>query len=515
MNANQSRTRRIALVLLALAVVVPACDVFAQARDTVASLRTRYNTVKTQAAPQGELKGKFDALDEQIVRAARLGHTGEMRRLFTRGIALSAGREWTPELDFANSLALRTEKVFVDAARPISFRLEQIYAPAIELSAPLTLRVTLFKSSAAVPLGEKLRDAIAFEEVSRDLGDNPFRFDLDLNGVADGRIMVRAEVFDGGRSLGAATLALEVCKGLDERFTRLESDAAALKGLDAFLPEVRYPADYVRNVDRGRIAIGQFNLERELALADGALAQLKTGHDPLASRTGDFKRHYWHEEAGEIMPYRIYVPTTYNASRAMPLIILLHGNGGTENSFFDGYESRMPRLAEERGYIVAAPMGYRVDGGYGYNNNGSRPAEDMRKLQLSEKDVMHVLELMKRDYKIDSNRIYVAGHSMGGFGAWYLGSRYTDMWAALGTFAGGGTEATLAQMKNLPQFVVHGDADATVSVQRSRAMVAEIKKLGIVHQYIEVPGGTHGSIVAPNLKAMFDFFDQHRKAGAK
>jgi dipeptidyl aminopeptidase/acylaminoacyl peptidase len=60
--------------------------------------------------------------------------------------------------------------------------------------------------------------------------------------------------------------------------------------------------------------------------------------------------------------------------------------------------------------------------------------------------------------------------------------------------------------------LVHGDADATVSVERSRTMDATLKKLGIEHQYIEVPGGTHGSIIAPNLKVMFDFFDKYRKA---
>ena len=136
----------------------------------------------------------------------------------------------------------------------------------------------------------------------------------------------------------------------------------------------------------------------------------------------------------------------------------------------------------------------------------------MRKLELSEKDVMHVLDLMKRDYNVDGNRVYVAGHSMGGFGSWYLGARYSPIWAALGTFAGGGSEQTVAQMKHIPQFVVHGDADATVSVERSRSMVAELRKLGATHQYIEVPGGSHGSIVGPNLKQMFDFFDNHRKS---
>jgi hypothetical protein len=42
-------------------------------------------------------------------------------------------------------------------------------------------------------------------------------------------------------------------------------------------------------------------------------------------------------------------------------------------------------------------------------------------------------------------------------------------------------------------------------------MVAEMKRLGVVHQYVEVPGGTHGGGGAPNLGAMFDFLERHRK----
>ena len=66
-------------------------------------------------------------------------------------------------------------------------------------------------------------------------------------------------------------------------------------------------------------------------------------------------------------------------------------------------------------------------------------------------------------------------------------------------------------MKHITQFVVHGDADTTAPIERSRTMVAELKRLGVDHQYVEVPGGTHGGVVAPNLKGMFDFFDAHRK----
>src|SRR5262245_39492714 len=166
------------ITFLAMTTLAGVRTADAQARATVASLRTQYNTVKTQAKPEGELKKKFDSIDAQVARAAQLGRTGELRRLYAQGIALAAGREWTPEAEFTASLALRTERVFLDAAKNVSVRLEQIYSPTLELKEPLTVRVTLNKpgTGAGNPVGEKLRDVGSFDGVSRDLIDHPLRF---------------------------------------------------------------------------------------------------------------------------------------------------------------------------------------------------------------------------------------------------------------------------------------------------------------------------------------------------
>lgn len=59
--------------------------------------------------------------------------------------------------------------------------------------------------------------------------------------------------------------------------------------------------------------------------------------------------------------------------------------------------------------------------------------------------------------------------------------------------------------------MVHGDKDATVPVERSRVMVEMAKKLGAEIKYIEVSGGDHGNIVAPNFPAVFDWFDAHKR----
>src|SRR5262249_41611548 len=154
-------------------------------------------------------------------------------------------------------------------------------------------------------------------------------------------------------------------------------------------------------------------------------------------------RHYALDSAGEIMAYHVYVPTAYKPSQPMPLIIALHGLGGTEDSFFDSYGKQLPLLAEQHGYIVAAPLGYRVDGFYGWGV-GTPPADaSTRRLQsLSEMDVMQVLANMRKLYNVDPSRIYLMGHSMGAIGTWRLAPKYPDVWAALGVFSGQGAPAT-------------------------------------------------------------------------
>jgi predicted peptidase len=360
-----------------------------------------------------------------------------------------------------------------------------------------------------------VKDLGTIDGIARDLRESPALFELDLQGVPDGGYQLNIDVTDGARALGGATLAIASRKGLDDFVSRLEADARHAP--EALKADILFPIDRMRNVNRGRLELRTFDPDSDFAEAEATAAAVRAGKNPFAARNGDFKRHYLLASANEIMPYRLYVPASYKPGAqgaAFPLIVALHGLGGTEDSFFTGYDGVTPKLAEQHGYIVAAPLGYRVDGSYGWGL-GNAPADpNTRRVQeRSEEDVMQVLQLVRQQYRIDENRIYLAGHSMGGIGTWKIAAKFPDIWAALAPFAGSGTPSTLERIRHIPQFVVHGDDDRTVNVQGSRSMVERAKDIGIDVTYIEVAGGSHSGVVAPNLPAMFEFFNKHKKNG--
>ncbi len=504
---------RLSSIMLFVALLAVPSLAAAQALPNVSLTRVLYSTRKATVKPEGELKAQVDVVDAAIAEATKLGQTGEVRRQIARGLALLDGKTWTPALDYQHSLVLRTDRTVVDTTVPYAVRLEQIYRPTIDLSPALAVEVRLMRrppaTSGGTPALDVVRPLGTFEGVSRDLRESPFGVDLNVSGVADGAYVLEAAVRDGATPLGTTTLPVVFHAGLNRRLGALEE--AAARAPAAVRADLAYPGDYIRKVNRGRVGIGSFNVAVELAAAEAIATTAKAGTDPFAGRTGDFERHYVLDEVGEVMPYRVYVPTAYRSTEPLPLVVALHGLGGTEDSFFDAYSRVTPRLAEQHGFLLVSPLGFRVDGFYGSPIMGVGDAEAKRRTALSEKDVMEVLARMKAQYAVDESRIYLIGHSMGAIGTWALGAKYPDIWAALVPFSGVGSPLSVAKMKAIPQYVVHGDADPTVNVNGSRVMVAALKAAGATVTYVEVPGGNHSDVVVPHLPKAFEFLAGQRK----
>jgi poly(3-hydroxybutyrate) depolymerase len=238
------------------------------------------------------------------------------------------------------------------------------------------------------------------------------------------------------------------------------------------------------------------------------------------------ERHYRLEKAGREMGYQLYVPQKYDPKKKTPLVVALHGYGVNYGFFFSTVKD-MPALCEQYGFICVAPMGYSTSGWFGAPMTvpgtpppGSRlpvpqsgsEKEQLLERELSELDVMGVIEIVKREYKIDAKRTYLMGHSMGGFGTWFLGQKHIGMWRAIAPMSGinenGFKELNIKKLARIPVLVAVGEQE-TDTVVTSKKAVAALKAAGGEVTYVEIAGGTHGSMVAPSTAQILEFFSKH------
>jgi predicted peptidase len=251
--------------------------------------------------------------------------------------------------------------------------------------------------------------------------------------------------------------------------------------------------------------------------ASTALGQTARGRGPYSIDPRAKEHTYHFEAAGKDMPYCTYVSSKVDRSTPAPLIIGLHGAGTGPGIMCD---TAIVDQVEAGGYILAAPMGYNERGGYGAPRRAGRGGdadEPANISELSEQDVMNVLRMMLDEFNVDRNRIYLMGHSMGGGGTMYLGPKYAETWAAIAPIAGGGGRPNQTELlqrlkaAGVAVIVSHGEADATVPVQGSRDLAAELKEMGIESEYVELPGVGHGPIINLAQERIFQFFARHSR----
>jgi poly(3-hydroxybutyrate) depolymerase len=232
---------------------------------------------------------------------------------------------------------------------------------------------------------------------------------------------------------------------------------------------------------------------------------------------------YKFAEANADMPYTLFVPTTYNAAKPSALIVDLHGLNITplQQILFEGTAD----FAEKYGFIVMAPMGYSVTGGWGGRPGAPvetaqvKPGTNVRysASELSELDAMGALKLIREKYNIDNDRIFLMGHSMGGLGTYYLGGKYNNIWAGLAPISGLGgiSDATAAERyKAIPMLLIHGEKDSIIPPSVSRRSVMFLQAVGAPHVYMEFPGMDHEFWIrrgADHMEKVFLFFSMLSK----
>ncbi len=243
---------------------------------------------------------------------------------------------------------------------------------------------------------------------------------------------------------------------------------------------------------------------------------------PTAS-TGDHHRSYVFPPTGELLPYRYYVPTSWDGESALPLVLFLHGAGADENAYLDMSDGLLVSLAEEHGYILVSPLGYSPLGAYGNplrlpavfgesdvaaTQRDNVTAARQRELEFSELDVMTVLGIVTERYGADRTRTFLAGHSMGSGGVWHLAARYPERWRAIAPMSGPFIDAErypFELIRSLPILMTEGTG-AEPSLAGSRALSEYMSAGDFDFRYLEVDGD-HGGMVPMVWPAIFEFFD--------
>ncbi|GGB99937.1 carboxylesterase family protein [Dyadobacter sediminis] len=206
-------------------------------------------------------------------------------------------------------------------------------------------------------------------------------------------------------------------------------------------------------------------------------------------------------------PYGLYIPKNFDENKKYPLVIMLHGAGdnhrlslrrvfGKSNAEgeTDVEATRYFPQWENVDFIVASPL---ARGTAGYQG-------------IPEEDVYDVLDDVKKRFKIDKNRIYLTGLSMGGGGTLWLGLTRPDIWAAIAPVCPAppsGTFDLAPNALNFPIHFFHGDADPVVPVSGTQKWVSELQNLGVEVSYKEFVDVKHDSWVsAYDNEFIFEWF---------
>ena len=238
---------------------------------------------------------------------------------------------------------------------------------------------------------------------------------------------------------------------------------------------------------------------------------------------GDQHRSYHFADANTDEPYRIVVPSAWDGKSNLPLAMFLHGSGSDENSYLDMNNKQIVNLAQQHGYLLVSPLGDQ--GAYGNFLRLSSPfgnaaaaaqlmaqvtADSERTNELSERDVINVLELVLAEYPVDRASMFLFGHSMGSGGTWYIGGKYSSYWKGIAPVSGPFVQEAgypWDTLHSMPIFVTEGTQ--APSVDGSRVLRDWLKTNGFNATYEEV-NADHGGMIPLVMPDVYAFFDRSK-----
>jgi predicted esterase len=225
---------------------------------------------------------------------------------------------------------------------------------------------------------------------------------------------------------------------------------------------------------------------RLLAESEAALKAVSAGDDYFGTaRPGEFWITLANGESS--LPVRLMAPEAVTKGKPLPLVIALHGAGGSENMFFDAYgHGKIVQLCRHRGWLLVAPrlsffgLGMPVD---------------------------RMIAEVGRLYPVDKRQVFVVGHSMGAAQAINIMQQAGDPPAAVAAVSGGGRFGKPGRWTETAFLVVAGDQDFGLS--GSRRLSQALRTAGAANvRFKEYKDAEHLGVVQAALPEVFDFFDE-------
>lgn len=436
------------VALLGLFVWSIACCQAADRRE--AGIRLRALEQKWETSGQ-EARGRAVPFISNAVMGFFAGQFNRVCENLSRAqFALESSGEPAAERKHADSLALAMPRI-AEPGQEIEFKLGSIFeAPSANLTVRievLALDGTQAHSVSGPTLVHKMR-----------LPDQ------------EGEYRAKAILSHQGVRLREIQQPLSVIANPDGKIAKIREKAGNRDGFEA--ATLRMWAEELENSRDGRPSESAFPLTVLVARAE------KSADDWLRE-PGD---HWWAipSERG-VVRSRVFVPE--QAERGVrPLVIALHGAGGNEHMFFESLGvGKAVRETKERGWYLIAPVA---------NAPGS---------------VETVLAFAKKNLKVSEPRVFLIGHSMGGFMTFDAARKMPKTFAAIGAIAAGdrGGQGELP-----PLFLAVGEQEIGMLRQQAKSAADSLKSKTTL-EFKTYPNSEHLMIVADCLPDLFKFLDKH------
>jgi predicted esterase len=357
----------------------------------------------------------------------------------------------------------------------------------------VTLAVsTYYPSNLAIPEGAacrmQLRDANAKEigeAETTPIRELPVTVRLPLANVKEGDYRLRIEILAGDKPLLLNAQGISLVERLSER---LEAVAGAVKAWQGQPQTSEH--ETAKALLRTLRALAKHEVQETSYPAAKLLSQVEA---ILAN-----KSVFGHKQPGQFwlrlalekdsIPVRIMAPPQAAQGKPLPLVIALHGAGGSENIYFEAYgNGATVQQCQDRGWLLVGP----------------------RSGFFSDMPAAQIVDAVDRLYPVDRKRVYIVGHSMGAMQAVRAARNNPDRWAGIAALGGGGHVTADAAIRDIPFFIGVGSEDfAMPSVKSLREQLtrAEVKTL-IFREY---PHVEHLAIVQECLPDVFRFFDEQK-----